>query len=345
MRRAAEAVCILILALGWTPPCTGQALNLVGQLLERAGERLGPGTSEEAIDDANAAPAPPLALRDPDDAVERLRGRFQPIQPAALTRRFERLQGVDESLLAEFRSFPAAEQRVVVELVEEGERILWTYPGQGVSLLRNLNVPGLVEARLHGSAVPEGAAWLSTDEVAAYLRASPLTQGAREAAQKFLGGSLAAESLDQAQAVALWVSLFRKQGDGARLFWKNHIRPHRERWLSGNALLRYLIFPEHFHNPSGEVSPQGASILEALGIPSSGAAVEETAISPRDQTLTPAAGWPGAKVAVAVCVVVLILLAIPPVRTRLWRGPRRLWAAAWHPKDPGGYPRHQPLRE
>lgn len=336
MRRGLQCIFLLILLVVRPTPCTAQGLRLVEQLLKTV-------VARSQGEDADVFS---LSGHDSTDALQRLSKWCESSSKEELFDRFDRLQGVDASLRTAFRSLSDRERCLVIELAEEGQSVLRRHPQSGAELLTSLNVEGLVAARIHGSAVVDGAAWLSTQEVAASLSDHSLAPAEQDLIGRVLGKRFSADILEAPQAINLWVRAFHSLGDGVAIFWKNQIQPHQEKWLEGDLLIGYLTSPTTFHNAAGEVTADGAARMNTLEIKVLPGEKASSAADSGGTVPTTAERYPLGTIVAISGIALLVLLAVPPIRARIrqailfshWSNPRRSNQGC-------GYPRRQPLRE
>jgi len=270
---------------------------------------------------------------------------------ATLLRRFERLQGANPALRAEFKALPGAERRIVVELGEGAEHVLNLHPGEsGTRLLQHLDAAGLAQSRTYGDFVIDGMAWLQSDDALAAMRGS-ISEETRATIARTLGRSASIE-LSEREVAELWKSAVRKNSGGVGQFWRVYVAPHKGKWLAGGLLISYLAMPERFHDAAGKLTKYGArEIAKLLGDSMIGAGqgfVEGLS----DSVERHYADAPVTTVAELVAIVVLVVLSIPRLRALVWRALVRpasavpeVTSAGQTAADKSKLPTHAPLRE
>jgi len=265
-----------------------------------------------------------------------------------LLSRFNRLQGVDDSLRAEFRALAPAEQRLAIELGEGVQVVLRRYPEEGMALLQELDASGVAQARTYGDFVLEGAHWLHTDEVTGALRSTKLTSEEAASVSRILGLKTTPEALQAEHIAPLWKSLVRKSGEGAGVFWKTYVQPHKGKWLTGGLLATYLIMPEKFHDAAGNLTEYAIRKLSELGISAATGAARGMLAVLVESFKKHYAEDPIGTVFTLVLITGLVLLAVPAVRRLLWqRVVRRVWPSS-RPAErvtTASYPQNEALRE
>jgi len=297
-----------------------------------------------------------LVIRETEEVSGILARRAAPsLEEAALLRRFERLQGVDDALRAEFKSLLPAERRLAVELGEGAQRVLRLYPGRdGARVLQHLDAAGLAQSRTYGDFVIDGMAWLQSDEALAALRA-PISDEAGSALARTLGLKSVPAELSEREVASLWKSAVRKTGDGAGEFWRTYVAPHKGKWLAGGLLVTYLAMPEKFHDAAGKLTEYGArEIAKLLGNSAIGAG-RGLLGGVGDSVKRHYAEAPVMTVLTVALIVVLLSLAVPRLRWLVWhKGLRRLLATPTGPAaaraavsggQPSALPTHTPLKE
>lgn len=144
-----------------------------------------------------------------------------------LLRRFNRLEGVDDSMRRRFLALPPHQQAAMIELGEAAQRIMRNGAvDEGMDLLRMLDVDGLAQARTYGNSVVDGVQEFGPE----------------------------------------YKSVVRKMGRGAGTFYDDWVRPHKGKWAAGTLAAAYLAAPEKFHNKLGDLTTYGTQQLTEAGI-------------------------------------------------------------------------------
>jgi len=185
-----------------------------------------------------------ILIRESDEAARLLARRSLPASEEAMLSRLNRLQGVDDGLRADFRALEPAEKRLAIELSEGVQAVLRRYPEEGPALLNALDASGLAQARTYGDFVVDGAHWLHGDEVTKAVTSAKLPSDEAALASRLLGLKMPPDVLQLEHIAPLWKSAIRKTGEGAGIFWKTYVQPHKGKWLAGGLLVTYLICPE-----------------------------------------------------------------------------------------------------
>jgi hypothetical protein len=143
-----------------------------------------------------------------------------------LLRRFNRLEGVDDTMRRRFLALPSRQQAGIIELGEAAQRIMRRHGDDGMDLLRKLDADGLVQVRTYGDSVLDGVVLLGPQ----------------------------------------YKSVVRKMGSGAGTFYENYIRLHKGKWAAGTLAAAYLAAPETFHDATGRLTKYGIEKLTEGGI-------------------------------------------------------------------------------
>ena len=221
--------------------------------------------------------------------------------------------------------------------------VLRRYPEEGVALLQTLDSGGVAQARTYGDFVVDGARWLQTDEVKKALASATLPPEEANLASRILGLKTPPEVLKPEHVGPLWKSVIRKTGDGAGVFWKTYIQPHKGKWLAGGLLATYLLWPEKFHDAAGRLTDYATRKLAEMGISVAAGAARGLAAGPVELLKRRYAENPTAVILIVVC----IFFAIPAVRRFLWqRVLRPMWVrpGVAHPASTT-FPQHEALRK
>lgn len=273
------------------------------------------------------------------------------LDEGGLLRRFERLQGVDSAMRAEFKALSPAERRLAVELGEGAQRICRMYPGErGETILQYLDGTGLAQARTYGDFVVDGMAFIQSDEALNAIR-RPFSDEAGQAISKTLRIGTVPEQITDQQAAELWKSAVRKTGDGAGSFWLHYVAPYKEKWIAGGLLLTYLAMPERFHDASGKLTEYGGREVGKLLGDSTLGLGRGLIDGLSDSVKRNFADAPFTTTATLVAVVGLLLFAIPVVRRLVMLSlslllPARLISSkSRRPKVESPLSVHTPLKE
>jgi hypothetical protein len=289
-----------------------------------------------------------ILLREPEEAAQLLARRSLPASEEAVLSRFNRLHGVDDGLRAEFRALTPADKRLAIELGEGVQAVLRRYPEEGPALLQALDASGLAQARTYGDFVVDGTHWLQTDEVTRAVASAKLPADEAALASQVLGLKTPPETLKPEHVGLLWKSVIRKTGEGAGVFWKTYVQPHKGKWLAGGLLTTYLVCPERFHDAAGRLTEYAVGKLAELGVAGAAGAGRGLAVGPAESLKRHYAEEPVATAFAVILIVACAILAIPAVRRVLWqRVLRPMWVSPKHATTPPATPfgHHEPLRE
>ncbi len=341
-----KAAIATFVILGWVCPARAQALKVVEKIAERVSKQGGQQVSRSVIQRGAAGLERQVVLGELEEAAQLLSRPLVSNSEELLLKRFNRLPGVDDALRAEFRALSLGERQVVVELGEGVRVLLHRYPEEGIILLQRLNGGGLAQARTYGDFVLEGAHWLHQDEVLQALQTSRLTPEEVAGLSRALQGRSQAETLTMDQVMPLWKNVIRKTGEGAGAFWGTYIKPHKGKWLAGGLLASYLVLPEKFHDGAGNLTEYASRKLSELGISVGTGVVRGAVNGPIEAVQKHYAADPLGTILGLLAIAVLLVLALPQVRFRLWGGLSRLLTrSGTRPTRAKGFSSHQPFRE
>lgn len=347
-----SVVIVMLTVVARPADAPAQALKVVEKVVEAMARQEGRQAVGAALRVGAGHLERRLILNESDEVAQMLSRRSPAVaDEAALARRFDRLQGVNESLRAEFRSLPVADRRLVVELGEGAQNLLRRMPAdEGMALLQQLDAGGLAQARTYGDFVFDGAQWLRSDEVAQALTSRALAPEEVAALTRILKLKGAPEAIRGEDVVPLWRSVVRRTGEGAGKFWKADIEPHKAKWLAGGLLITYLVMPEKFHDAAGNLTEYAIRNLSEMGVSVASAAGRGAVNGPIEAFQKRYADDPAGTLLGLALAVTLLLLAVPAVRHFIYFI-CRLFASLLRHNAPAvsvntaGFQRHEPLRE